>query len=146
MAYINLTSGGIKNGRAVTGDNLLSTGGDYVYSAATNNSDSVTVFNNRENYYAGSLNYGTGVLIDTAGRVLYDANQNGRGLLENLLIVNRGQSTAYFGINVSGMHVASGTALASGESFNFEDPIRSVWALTSTGTATLSVQGNYRRE
>lgn len=144
MAYINFRDGGIRNGVAVVANTASVSGTNYA--AAINNSDSVTVFNNRENFYAGSLNYGTGVLVGTAGAILYDANRDGQGLLRNLLIVNRGPNTSYFGINSSGMHIASGTALASGESFNFEDPIRSIWALTSSSSTTLSVQGNYGME
>lgn len=143
MAYISFTTGGIKNGQAVIGTAPNAT---QVYTYGTIPDSTVDVFTIREGYYAGSFNVGTGLLITTAGRVIYDALRDGRGLLQNLLLVNRGNNTIYFGVNTSGMHINSGTALASGESFNFEDPVRSVWAITSTSDATISAQGNYRQE
>lgn len=142
--YINGGSGGINNsvGTLMTGP-FLSQTKDLNTSMADGN---VAAFSGMEKYYRGSFNTGTGIMIGQGGVVLYDANTAGSGVLEQLLIVNRGNSTLYFGINSETMDVARGTPLASGESLQIQDDaIRSLWAITQSGNSSIvTAQGVYR--
>lgn len=142
MACQNITTGGINNFNMVISANPNHFAIRVVNSGSIG---SVTTFNNRENYNKGSLNYGAGVSIDSTGRYLYNAETAGSGVLENLLLVNRGPNTLYFGIDTETFSVANGTALASGESFHMEDDVvRRVWVITSASVTTASAHGTYR--
>lgn len=99
-----------------------------------------------EQWESSSFNLGPGVTVNSTGRVLYSSQISGSGLLDNLLIINRGNSTAYWGINNSDIRVNAGTPIASGQSYQVENPdIRMVWAICGPGeTATIAAQGVYR--
>lgn len=96
-------------------------------------------------FYRGSFNLGSGVIIDSNGTVVYDAVRDGKGLIYDLLLVNRGNNTLFFAINSTGIaSIGESTPLGSGESYALDtSSIRSLSCKTNSGTALLQANGVY---
>jgi hypothetical protein len=90
------------------------------------------------NYYRGSINLGSGVVVDSNGTFLYDAVANGSGILQDVLLVNRGTQTFFYAVNDSGtINISRGTPIGSGESVLLDNSlVRSVWAVCNNGQNT----------
>lgn len=144
MSFKYLSSGGINNNIGISMSGPFTAQGRQLTPAIAYGD--VAAFSGMEHYSRGSFNTGTGYMITQNGNILYDANTAGSGVLENLLLVNRGVNTFYFGINSDTMDINLGTPLASGESWQVQDDmVRKVWAITVAGNTTIvSAQGMYR--
>lgn len=143
MQLINQSATGIHNLSAT-----IKTGGGSAYQTIywPYNQSQPTGTILGENWATSSFNLGAGATINSTGRILYSADIAGSGLLDNLLLINRGNNTAYWGFNNSDIRVANGTPIGSGESYQVENPdIRTVWAICAPGeTATIAAHGVYR--
>lgn len=91
----------------------------------------------------GGWSLGTGIFIFNGGRTVFVAASGG-GALSEAIVVNRGSGDIYVGINSTIPSIASGIALASGESYKFQDGIISViWAITPSNSGILQGFGQY---
>lgn len=144
MSFKYLSSGGINNNIGISMSGPFTAQSRQLTPAIAYGD--VATFSGMERYSRGSFNTGTGYMITQNGSILYDASTAGSGVLENLLLVNRGVNTFYFGINSDTMDINLGTPLASGESWQVQDDmVRKVWAITVAGNTTIaSAQGMYR--
>ncbi len=91
----------------------------------------------------GMFSLGTGRIVGTSAISLYDTEISGSGLIENLLLINRSNTTVFVGINTYNMTVTNGIPVSSGESYVFENNVHNVWAITSGGNAVLAGGGPY---
>ncbi len=135
---------GVFNYGAIVGNNPYNFSRQNLNPAVS--SGGLSVFNDREIYNRGDFNLGSGRFVDQNGVMLYNAETAGSGVLESLLMVNRGNSTFYFGVNSDSMDISRGTPIASGESFAVEDgSVRKFWAICQAGQSTVvSAEGPYR--
>lgn len=100
-------------------------------------------FDRLEQNPKGMFSLGTGTIVGTSAISLYDTEISGSGLIENLLLINRSNTTVFVGINTYNMTVANGVPISSGESYVFENNIHNAWAITSGGSAILAGGGPY---
>lgn len=96
--------------------------------------------------YSNSFATGTGVAVNTGGVVVFDADIFG-GSLVDVTVINDGPSPIYVGFNNDGMSVSSGSELASGMPIGIDSIVNKIWAITSSGTSSISVHGvtNYNQ-
>lgn len=88
----------------------------------------------------------SGVAVGPAGNLLFNNDANG-GMLQNVIVSNKGSATTYIGYNSETPNAASGFPLASGESYSFNNVrITELWAITTAGSGFISAQGFYNRQ
>jgi hypothetical protein len=98
----------------------------------------LTGYSNSINYYRGSVNLGSGTVIDSNGAFLYNASTDGSGILQDVVLANRGNNAFFYCINDSGnINVSRGMPIGSGESVNLDNSlVRSIWAVCNNGQTT----------
>jgi len=93
---------------------------------------------------------GTGMVVPTAGRLIFDSSlSNGEGPFYKLLVINNGSNTIFVGINspTGGMAVSNGLPIGSGDSYEFggqgADTIKNAWAITQSATGAVQAYAQY---
>jgi len=93
---------------------------------------------------------GTGMVVPTTGRFIFDSSLYGqKGPFYKLLVLNPGNNRIFVGINTpsGSMDINKGFPIGSGESYEFgghgADVIRSAWAITEDATGTIHAYGQY---
>lgn len=90
----------------------------------------------------GMFSLGTGQVVTTNAIELYNAS-NGSGLIDNFLVINRSNTTAFIGVNTTNMAIANGLPIGSGESYLFQNKVYNIWAMTSGGSGIIAGGGPY---
>lgn len=93
---------------------------------------------------------GTGMVVPTTGRFIFDSSLDGSsGPFYKLVVINNGSNTIYVGINsaTGGMPISNGLPIASGESYEFggigADVLRNAWARTESATGAVQAFAQY---
>jgi len=104
--------------------------------------DGLYAENSRMNPMYGGFSV-TGTDINISGALLFSASGS-KGALSEVVVANRGSSGIVFGFNSLVPNVNSGILLVSGESYRYtDDQIFAVWAIAPTGSAKVSMYGNF---
>lgn len=88
----------------------------------------------------GSWGLGTGLIVDSTGSLIFNAEVQ-QGSLSEVILYNFGPNHCFIGINSETPSVATGIYLGTGMTYTCYSKIHDIWAIAISPTGTSAIRG-----